>query len=89
MGELRTVDTIFKSELKHCKLENVCCNFQIDTETISTYHIRIFFGNFKIRKVMTDPCRLPCCVLSYFSLVFVMDQLTNPSHKSQLGRAIN
>ena len=34
--------------------------------------------------------RFPCCVLSYFSLVFVMGQkLTNPSHKSQLSRAIN
>ena len=31
----------------------------------------------------------PCCVLSYFSLVFVMEQLTNPSYKSQLSRAIN
>ena len=44
--------------------------------------------------------RFPCCVLSYFSLVFVMEhsrqwelhiggQLTNPSHKSQLSKAIN
>ena len=33
--------------------------------------------------------RYPCCVLSYFSPVFVMEQLTNPSYKSQLSRAIN
>ena len=38
-----------------------------------------------------SPCRFPCCVLSYFSLVFVVEQcqLTNPSHKSQLSRAIS
>ena len=30
--------------------------------------------------------RFPYCVLSYFSLVFVMEQLTNPSYKSQLSR---
>ena len=37
------------------------------------------------------PSRFPCCVLSYFSLVFVMEhmEVTNPSHKSQLSRAIN
>ena len=36
--------------------------------------------------------RFPCCVLSYFSLVFVMEHkqtLTNPSYKSQLSREIN
>ena len=38
-----------------------------------------------------SPCRFPCCVLSYFSLVFDLEQcqLTTPSHKSQLSRAIN
>ena len=33
--------------------------------------------------------RFSCYVLSYFSLVFVMEQMTNPNTKSQLSRAIN
>ena len=52
-------------------------------------------GLFSLDGGPTDS-RFPCCVLSYFSLVFVMEhwqlnhwQLTNPSHKSQLSRAIN
>ena len=40
-------------------------------------------------KIEVTARRFPCCVLSYFSLVFVMEQLTNPSYKSQLSRAIN
>ena len=48
---------------------------------------------FQMLQIIWEKCkikssRFPCCVLSYFSLVFVME-LTNPSHKSQLSRAIN
>ena len=35
------------------------------------------------------PSRFPYCVLSYLSLVFVVKQLTNPSHKSYLSWAFN
>ena len=65
----------------------------LQREAMLSWWACLALGSFQCKIGQDWPNRFPCCVFSYFSLVFVVDrthtQLTNPSHKSQLSRAIN
>ena len=61
----------------------VCSHYSFrNCEILSLWLLQVFFCNLSYS-------RFPCCVLSYFSLAFATEQMTNPNNKSQLSKTIN
>ena len=79
----------------HQQLAGLQWNLRLlQREAMLSWWACLALGSFQCKIGLDWPNRFPCCVFSsYFSLVFVVDstyiQLTNPSQKSSLSRAIN